>query len=287
MIAVGVLAAWLVTSATEPPKESDAKPIEAVALDGAAQTDGPLAKAYEERLQWLREVRGRLDSGAELSSDEIASLLRDPADKERKALTFERRYLATLERVIREREALRREREADAASRSEGPEAGDAGDESEPVEIVTPVVTPPGDATSRLDDAQIRESLEPGALADLLYDLGRYEEALAAYESEPPGGPADRAQWAQYRKGQCLFEAGRLEEALTAYGKGLDEYPDGPWTELCRIAMDAIELDRAIARGIRGDADAPVSSDSSDTPDDSLAVDTGTDTESSSKEPGR
>ena len=62
-----------------------------------------------------------------------------------------------------------------------------------------------------------------------LYDMGKYEEAIKAYDKAIEINPEEAGAW--YNKGLALYDMGKYEEAIKAYDKAIEINPEeaGAW----------------------------------------------------------
>lgn len=79
-------------------------------------------------------------------------------------------------------------------------------------------------ASAYLEDGlgYARRAGEPMLIANLLYELSRWEQALAAYKTVPDGNPQDGVH-VRVRIAHCLAALKRADEAKAAYASALDE----------------------------------------------------------------
>jgi len=75
--------------------------------------------------------------------------------------------------------------------------------------------------------------------ADLLFQLGRIDEALAAYErllaSSPP---ADEEAWGAYQIGNCRFLRGEHPQAGERYDEVLRRWPQSFWAPFAKERLE-------------------------------------------------
>lgn len=93
------------------------------------------------------------------------------------------------------------------------------------------------DLLNELDDPDGR-ALVLGIVADLLETVGRHDEALARLSDASDLAPGEGYDWS---RGALLVELGRTEEALAAFARELEADPDDPRTlEDMAAALTAI-----------------------------------------------
>ncbi len=66
-----------------------------------------------------------------------------------------------------------------------------------------------------------------------LYALNRHDEALAAYDRDRALDPANAVAW--YSKGAALYDLKRYAEALNAYDRGFDRNDPLDWQAHARV----------------------------------------------------
>ena len=69
--------------------------------------------------------------------------------------------------------------------------------------------------------------------ADVLYRLGRYEEARGLYQAlaqQPNAAESDRT-WALLQAGHCCRRLGDFDAAIALFQQILTDYPDSPWSK--------------------------------------------------------
>jgi len=71
--------------------------------------------------------------------------------------------------------------------------------------------------------------------ASLLRDLGRFDEALETYDSAIEQFPDDA--FAQSGRAEVLRDLGRFDDALTAYDRAIDRFPDGAFAQVRRASL--------------------------------------------------
>jgi TolA-binding protein len=173
------------------------------------------------RLEHLRKMQMRRATGKRVTLNEVRSAGVAPA-RGREVLEKERQRIETLRdeiRVILERQA------APAVVRAPEPEP-------KPEKPAVPEIEP----TPVPEDHGLRLRL-----ATLRYRAGRYEEALALYESvaEESGDT-----WAILRTARCNERLGRIPSARRIYERLIADHPDDPWAKSAARSLSILDLGR-------------------------------------------
>jgi tol-pal system protein YbgF len=63
-------------------------------------------------------------------------------------------------------------------------------------------------------------------IGESYYALGRYQEAIMAFEKVPQFPKSNKNDWAKFKLGQCYYQMGNKERARQEFQELLDLYPD-------------------------------------------------------------
>ncbi|HRU07369.1 MAG TPA: tetratricopeptide repeat protein [Candidatus Brocadiia bacterium] len=78
-------------------------------------------------------------------------------------------------------------------------------------------------------------------LANALYLLGRYAEALDAYERAASNTQdAESQSWIMYQSGMCSLRLGHAEQALEKLGQAISKRPDSIWAKQAQWQVNAM-----------------------------------------------
>lgn len=126
-----------------------------------------------------------------------------------------------------------KEAQLDASRILEGSQSGDKtqiiagkGTESAPQDEET------RKGSSLAADADIGNSSSPFEMAEILYEMGKYEEAATSYKSIHKDTVNERDFiWSQFQIGNCYRNQKKLDEAIKEYQAFINNYPDSFWAE--------------------------------------------------------
>jgi len=78
-------------------------------------------------------------------------------------------------------------------------------------------------------------------LANALYTLGRYNEALDAYErAAGTATDAESQSWILYQSGMCSLKLGHADKALEKLGQAISKRPDTTWAKQAQWQINAM-----------------------------------------------